>query len=138
MSNLWFHTGDLGRFDADGYLFFEGRKKELIRRAGEMVSPVTIELGALKHPAIADCAAVGVPDPILEEEIKLVVVRRSAVLPADIVAFLAHSLPRHMLPRYIEFVSEIPKTPTQKVQRFKLSGLSAAVHDLKQRAAPAP
>jgi acyl-CoA synthetase (AMP-forming)/AMP-acid ligase II len=134
-SNLWFHTGDLGRFDGDGYLFFEGRKKELIRRAGEMISPVTIELSALRHPAIADCAAVGVPDPILEEEIKLVVVQRSEVRPAEIVAFLADVLPRHMLPRYVEFVSEIPKTPTQKVQRFKLTGITQAVHDLKHPAA---
>ena len=131
-SNLWFHTGDLGRFDKDGFLYFEGRKKELIRRAGEMISPVAIELNALKHAAIADCAAVGVPDAILEEEIKLVVVQRTAVEPREIADFLSQTLPRHMLPRYVEFVSEIPKTPTQKVQRFKLNGLSAAVHDLKR------
>jgi crotonobetaine/carnitine-CoA ligase len=134
-SNLWFHTGDLGRFDSEGFLFFEGRKKELIRKAGEMISPVTIELAALKHPAVADCAAVGVPDAILDEEIKLVVVQRNEVEPQAIVAFLALTLPRHMLPRYIQFTSEIPKTPTQKVQRFKLVNLPVPLLDMKQAAA---
>ncbi len=65
----------------------------------------------------------------------LVVVQRSAVRPDEIVAFLAGSLARHMLPRYVEFVSEMPKTPTQQVQRFKLAGLTRAVYDLKHAAA---
>lgn len=134
-SNFWFHTGDLGRFDDDGFLYFEGRTKELIRRAGEMISPVTIELCALKHPAVADCAAVGVPDPILEEDIKLVVVPRHGVEPGAILEFLGQSLPRHMLPRYVQFVTEIPKTPTQKVQRFKLLKLPEPVHDTKEASA---
>jgi len=132
--NFWFHTGDLGRFDEDGFLYFEGRKKELIRRAGEMISPVTIELEALKYESVADCAAVGVPDPIMEEEIKLVVVARDELAPADLAAFLAQSLPKHMLPRYVEFMAQIPKTPTQKVQRFKLAQISNATHDLKAKA----
>lgn len=133
-SNFWFHTGDLGRFDGEGFLYFEGRKKELIRRAGEMISPVAIELCALKHEAVADCAAVGVPDPVMEEEIKLVVVRRAEVEPADLAGFIAQALPKHMVPRYVEFADQIPKTPTQKVQRFKLVACGAATHDLKRRA----
>ncbi|WP_326542640.1 AMP-binding protein [Pseudorhodoferax sp.] len=133
--NWWFHTGDLGRFDADGFLFFEGRKKELIRRGGEMISPVAIELSALKHAGVADCAAVGVPDAIVDEEIKLCVVARAELAPGEICGFLAERLPRHMVPRYIQFVPEIPKTPTQKVQRFKLGGLPEPVHDMK-RASP--
>ena len=132
-SNLWFHTGDLGRFDADGFLYFEGRKKELIRRAGEMISPVAIELCALKHSAVADCAAVGVPDLIMEEEVKLVVVARGELQPGVLITFLEQSLPKHMIPRYIEFVQQIPKTPTQKVQRFKLTSVTDATHDLKRR-----
>jgi len=132
-SNFWFHTGDLGRFDEDGFLYFEGRKKELIRRAGEMISPVTIELAALKHECVADCAAVGVPDPIMEEEIKLVVVVRDTLKPTDLASFLAQSLPKHMLPRYVEFMTQIPKTPTQKVQRFKLTQMSDDTYDLKSK-----
>jgi crotonobetaine/carnitine-CoA ligase len=130
MRNLWFHTGDVGRFDADGFLYFEGRTKELIRRAGEMISPVEIELAALRHPRIADCAAVGVKDPLLEEEIKLAVVPQGQIDAAEIVAFLRKILQKHMLPRYIEFVSEIPKTATQKVQRFKLTDISDRTVDL--------
>ncbi|TWG85627.1 crotonobetaine/carnitine-CoA ligase [Cupriavidus gilardii J11] len=131
MDNLWFHTGDLGRFDDEGFLYFEGRKKELIRRGGEMISPVEIELAALKFPQVADCAAVGVADEILEEDIKLVVVRRDGFDADALLAHLRGALPRHMLPRYLEFVSEIPKTPTQKVQRFRLVRNSEATVDLR-------
>jgi crotonobetaine/carnitine-CoA ligase len=135
LENLWFHTGDLGRFDHDGFLFFEGRKKELIRRGGEMISPVEIELAALKFPYLADCAAVGVPDEILEEEIKLVAVCKEGFETAELLAFLRATLPRHMMPRYLEFLAEIPKTPTQKVQRFRLVRNSAQTLDLKSAAA---
>lgn len=131
MDNLWFHTGDLGRFDADGYLYFEGRKKELIRRGGEMISPVEIELAALKFAHIADCAAVGVADDILEEEVKLVIVQREGFEAGALITYLREVLPRHMVPRYLEFVAEIPKTPTQKVQRFRLPGNSAATIDIR-------
>jgi crotonobetaine/carnitine-CoA ligase len=138
LGNLWFHTGDLGRFDADGFLYFEGRKKELIRRGGEMISPVEIELMALKYEHITDCAALGVPDEILEEEVKLVIVKKDGLVVEDLMIFMRESLPRHMVPRYIEFVNEIPKTPTQKVQRFKLPRNSAATLDVGRRgAAPA-
>ena len=134
-SNFWFHTGDRGRFDEDGYLYFVGRKKELIRRGGEMVSPVAIELVALKHPSVADCAAVGVPDDILDEEIKLVIVAKDpqgcAALPAQLAEHLAAQLPKHMRPRYFQFVDAIPKTPTQKVQRFKLVQIQGTIFDSK-------
>jgi acyl-CoA synthetase (AMP-forming)/AMP-acid ligase II len=132
--NLWFHTGDLGRFDAEGFLNFEGRSKDLIRRGGEMISPVEIELAALKHPNIADCAAVGIADPILEEEIKLVVVARDKCDPQEIASFLRRALPRNKVPRYIEFSDVIPKTPTQKIQRFKLTKLSPQSIDLRPAA----
>ena len=133
LGNQWFHTGDLGRFDADGFLYFEGRKKELIRRGGEMISPVEIELMALKYVHIADCAALGVPDEILEEEVKLVLVKKDGLVIDDLMAYLRASLPRHMVPRYVELVTEIPKTPTQKVQRFRLPRNSAATLDVGGR-----
>ncbi len=132
--NLWFHTGDMGRFDTEGFLHFEGRSKELIRRGGEMISPVEIELAALKHPQIVDCAAVGIADPILEQEIKLVIVARGKIEPQDIADFLRCALPRHKVPRYIEFADLIPKTPTQKIQRFKLAKLSPQAIDLSTTA----
>lgn len=130
LTNLWFHTGDFGRFDADGYLYFEGRKKELIRRAGEMISPLSIELVACHHPAIADCAVVGIPDDVLGEEIKLVIVERAPVDHTDLLGFLKARLPRHEVPRYLDFIDRIPKTPTEKIQRFKLKTASPRLVDL--------
>lgn len=130
--NLWFHTGDLGRFDADGYLWFQGRSKELIRRAGEMIAPAEIETRLLKLPGVLDCAAVAVADPILGEEIKVAVVRAGTVeLRAETIrAYLAAHLPAFMLPRYVEFLEALPKTETEKLQRHKLTSLNDEVEDL--------
>jgi carnitine-CoA ligase len=132
--NLWFHTGDLGYFDTDGYLYFRGRIKELIRRGGEMISPVEIET-VLRHlPGVIDCAAVGVDDDILGQEIKVVVVRQDPTLSVlEITQHLAAHLPRFMQARYIEFVQALPKTETEKVQRHKIAHVSGGVIDLNER-----
>ena len=131
--NLWFHTGDRGMFDADGYLYFHGRAKELIRRAGEMISPVEIETQLRGMAGVEDCAAVGVPDPIMGEEIKICVVASSTIGGRQILEYLRPLLPGYMLPRYVEFVSTIPKTETEKVQRNKLQYIEASVEDLGRR-----
>lgn len=130
--NLWFHTGDLGRIDADGYLWFQGRSKELIRRAGEMIAPAEIETRLLKLAGVLDCAAVAVADPILGEEIKVAVVRAgTAELDAETIrTYLAGHLPGFMLPRYVEFLEALPKTQTEKLQRHKLTYLDDRVEDL--------
>lgn len=128
--NLWFHTGDRGSLDADGFLHFHGRLKELIRRSGEMISPVEIETKLRTMPGVLDCAVVGVPDPVQGEEIKVVVVGEGVRAP-DVATFLTGKVPRFMLPRYVEFMAAIPKTETQKIQRFKLQYLNASVIDLK-------
>ena len=94
--NLWFHTGDLGRIDEDGYYYFCGRKKESIRRGGENVTPYEIEKAVCEHPAVAEAAAVGVADDILGEEIKVYVVcrpGRSASGP-EVAAWCEARLPR--------------------------------------------
>src|SRR5690606_11544924 len=121
----WLYTGDRGFLDEDGYLYFDGRLKELIRRAGEMISPTEIEQQMLKHPSVKDCAVVGVPDDITGEEVKAVIVAREQVAPDDLLAFLDGRIPRYMMPRYFTFVSEIPKTETQKIKRHELSKLDA-------------
>lgn len=128
--NFWFHTGDMGRFDNDGFLHFEGRVKELIRRGGEMISPQEIELALLKHPAISDCAVVGVPDDILGEEIKAAVVVSDTMAAEAVRSSLKGRVPNYALPRYVEFVDTIPKTATEKVERHKLQGLSPSAVDL--------
>lgn len=128
--NLWFHTGDLGRFDSDGYLFYHGRLKELIRRSGEMISPVEVETCLRRMPLVRDCAVVAVADAIVGDEIKAVLVCDSPIEPSDVREFLKPLLPVFMLPRYIEFLSFIPKTETEKIQRNKLQYLNEKVHDL--------
>jgi len=132
--NLWFHTGDQGCFDADGYLYFRGRIKELIRRGGEMISPVEIETVLRRLSGVIDCAAVGVDDDILGQEIKVVVVSETPTLsPVEITKHLAEHLPRFMHPRYVEFVQMLPKTETEKIQRHKIAHLNDTVIDLQGR-----
>lgn len=129
--NLWFHTGDRGHVDADGYVFFHGRIKELIRRGGEMVSPVELETVLRKMPGVADCAAVGIEDAVMGQEIKVVVVPAGeAVAPASVIDFLRERVPGFMLPRYVELAPAIPKTETEKVQRHKIAYVDARVHDM--------
>ena len=134
-ANLWFHSGDLGEYDADGFLYYHGRIKELIRRGGENISPIEIESSLIHMDGIADCAIVGVPDPVMDEEIKAVVVRGGAVTPDDIIAFLSERFPRYMLPRYVEFVEDIPKTANEKVRREMIKGIDAPVIDLGAKSA---
>lgn len=129
--NLWFHTGDRGHIDADGYVFFHGRIKELIRRGGEMVSPVELETVLRKMAGVADCAAVGVEDAVMGQEIKVVVVpAEEALAPTAVVDFLRDRLPGFMIPRYVEFAAAVPKTETEKVQRHKIAYVDASVHDM--------
>ena len=127
--NFWFHTGDVGSFDADGYLYFHGRTKELIRRGGEMVSPQELEARLLKLPGVTDCAVVGIADPIMGEEVKAVVV----VLPdfdlADVRLHLADQVPSYMLPRFVERVETIPRTQTEKILRRELQYVDERVID---------
>lgn len=129
--NFWFHTGDSGSFDADGYLYFHGRLKEIIRRGGENISPFDIETTLLDHPDVRDAAVVGVPDPIFGEEIKAVVVAERPMPPGEVRAFLATRVARFMLPRFVQFVPAIPKTETQKIQRHLLRSMTDDVHDLQ-------
>lgn len=129
--NFWFHTGDAGMKDDDGFLYFLGRLKEIIRRGGENISPFELETALLAHPDIEDAAVVGVPDPIFGEEIKAVIVTKRAFDPRDVGRFLEGRVPTFMLPRYVQFASAIPKTETQKIQRRQLQENTAGVVDLK-------
>lgn len=129
--NLWFHSGDLGSYDEDGFLYYHGRAKELIRRSGEMISPVEIETALMQMPGLDDCAVVAVPDEINGDEIKAVIVSGAVRDPNTIIAFLDGRLAPFMQPRYIEFVDTIPRTETEKIQRVKLQYLDDRVHDLR-------
>jgi len=128
--NFWFHTGDVGSFDTDGYLYFHGRTKELIRRGGEMVSPQELEDRLLKLKGVLDCAIVGVADPIMGEEIKAVVVTDGSLNLLEVRRHLAEHVPSYMLPRYAEEVATIPRTQTEKILRRELQYVDHRVTDL--------
>ena len=118
----WFHTQDLGRLDADGYLTFVGRSGDVIRRRGENISALEVEQAVETHPAVLEAAAIGVPSELTEEDVMVCVVPRpgAAVGAADLVAHLDGRLAAHMIPRYVRFVDHLPRTPTEKVEKFRL------------------
>jgi carnitine-CoA ligase len=120
--NLWFHTGDYVTRDADGYYYFVDRKKDVIRRRGENLAPYDVESVLNTHPAVFESVVIGVPSPLGEEDVKAFVRLRpgATVEPEPLFRFLAEKLPFFMVPRYLEFVDEIPKTANQKAQRYLL------------------
>lgn len=120
----WFHTGDRGWVDEDGYLYFVDRLKDVIRRRGENISPVEIERAAVEHPAVAVAAAVGVPSDLAggEEDVALYVLLRAggSVEPAELRDFCAARLAAFMVPRYVGIPAELPWTETQRVRKVAL------------------
>ncbi len=134
--NLWFHTGDAGYFDDQGYLYFVDRLGDRIRRRAENISSHDVEAAAMLHPAVAECAAVGVASEYeSDDDIKLcVVLRRDASLdPREILLFLGAKLPHFMVPRYIEFLDALPRTPTNKIKKNELrgAGIGGGIWDRK-------
>ena len=122
--NLWFHTGDYVVRDADGYYYFVDRKKDVIRRRGENLAPYDVESVLNRHPAVFESVVVGVPSPLGEEDVKAFVLLKpgAEVAPRELFEFCVAHLPFFMVPRYLEFVTEIPKTANQKAQRYVLRG----------------
>src|SRR5215467_693541 len=116
----WFLTGDLGYVDEDGWLYFVDRKKDIIRRGGENVSSLLVEKALAEHPLVAEVAVVGIPDAVLGQEIKAFVVTRGAVTEEELRAFAAARLARFQVPRLWEFRGSLPKTPTQRIEKYKL------------------
>jgi long-chain acyl-CoA synthetase len=118
----WLSTGDLGYRDAEGYYFITGRLKELIIKGGENIAPREIDEALLRHPAVLECAAVGVPDPDYGQEILACVVLKPGehCSEDDLRAHCLRELGRYKSPRYLRFVNELPKGASGKVQRLKL------------------
>lgn len=118
-------TGDLGRQDADGYFWFQGRSDDVITSAGYRIGPGEIEDCLMKHPAVALAAAVGVPDPVRTEAVKAFLVlkpdrRGTPELAREIQDFVKTRLAAHEYPRHVEFVDALPMTATGKVMRREL------------------
>ncbi len=120
--NLWFHTGDRGYLDSDGYLYFVDRKKDVIRRRGENISAYEVEQILARHPAVAEVAAYPVRSELSEDEVMITVVRQAgkALDAAALINFCAENMAYFMVPRYVEFVDALPKTMTEKVEKFRL------------------
>ena len=120
--NGWFHTGDAGRVDEDGNLYFVDRLKDTIRRRGENISSLEVETEVAAHPAVREAAVVPVPSELGEDEVMAVVSLRpgQAMEPAALLAFLEPRLARFMIPRYVRIVDALPKTPTEKVEKHRL------------------
>lgn len=118
----WFCTGDRGRLDADGYLWFVDRKKEAIRRRGENVSAYEVELILSAHPAILEAAAIAVPSELSEDEVMVYLVRRpgAQVTHEEVIRFADARMSHFMVPRFVEFVDALPKTATEKIEKYKL------------------
>jgi crotonobetaine/carnitine-CoA ligase len=121
--DLWFHTGDLGRFDADGFMYFVGRRKDVIRRRGENVSCFEVETTMSAAEGVLECAALGIPDEIGgEEEILLLVVPKVNTVPSP--ESIAHhakaQLARFARPRFLRIIREMPHTPTGKVAKHQI------------------
>jgi crotonobetaine/carnitine-CoA ligase len=121
--NGWFHTGDAFTYDADGNYYFVDRIKDAIRRRGENISSFEVEALVNQHPDVVESAALAVPSEYAEDEVKVCVVLRDGadVEHRELLEFLMPRMPKFMVPRYIEFVTELPKTEgTMRTRKFQL------------------
>ena len=122
--NLWYHSGDLGFLDEDGYVHFVGREAHRIRRRGENVSAFEVEKAITAHEAVVDCACVGVPSDLGEEDIKAYVQVSAPVEPQAPVERCRERIAYFKAPLDIEFVEDFPRTMTRN---------EIARHDLRER-----
>jgi crotonobetaine/carnitine-CoA ligase len=123
MKDGWLHTGDLGRADSRGFLYFMGRSKDIIRRSGENLAAAEVEDVLRSHPRILDAAVLAVPDAERGEEVKAYVLpvageSEATLSPDEIVAFCAERLASFKVPRYFEYrTADFPRTPTMRIQK---------------------
>ena len=115
----WLFTGDLGRMDEDGFLYFVDRKKDVIRRRGENISSQEVEDVIKRHSDVVDCAVIAVPSDLGEDEVKVYVSPRpgSDLAPEDVVYWCAEHLAYFKVPRYVEFRADLPRTPSLRVRK---------------------
>lgn len=132
----WIKTGDLGRFDKSGYLFFEGRKSDSLRRRGENVSAWEVERIIVQHPEIEECALIGVPSGLGagDEDLKIFVkLMPSANLDElDLIKWCEGEMPYFQIPRYVVLTNELPKTPSQRIRKAELSKATDDCWDLQE------
>jgi crotonobetaine/carnitine-CoA ligase len=136
--NLWFHTGDALRMDEQGWFYFVDRYKDALRRRGENISSYEVETAILSHAAVVEVAVIGVPAPGVEageDEVMAYLVTREATTPQSVWEWCEQRIPAFAVPRFLRFVDELPKTPSQRVQKARLRGLGIT-GDTHDRSAP--
>jgi long-chain acyl-CoA synthetase len=124
--NGWLHTGDMGRLDADGFLYIVERKKDLIIRGGFNIYPREVEEVLYAHPAVAEAAVVGTRDTVMGEDVLAFVVPKPGTAPtaADLMAFCQERLAKYKCPKQVRFLDTLPKSPIGKILRKELRALS--------------
>lgn len=134
----WLHTGDNAWMDPDGFYYFVDRKKDIVRRRGENISSLEVERIIEQHPVVLEAAVIGVPSELTDEDVLAYVVPLNSddVQPQDIVAWCGKHLAPFKIPRFVEFIGQLPKTPTSKIQKAKLRALppGAARYDAEASA----
>ncbi len=122
----WFHTGDVGRMDADGYFYIVDRKKDLIIRGGMNIYPREIEEVVYKHPKVLEVAVIGVPDEMRGEEVKVFVSPKEGeeIVPEEIHEFISEHMAKYKWPKFVEVLDELPKGPTGKILKRELRALA--------------
>jgi carnitine-CoA ligase len=122
----WFHTGDLAYMNEEGYIFFAGRKKDMVRRGGENISSMEVESVFLSHPKVKEAAVLSVPDEVRGEEVKIYLQlvegeTAKSIHPEEFVEYCSKRLAPFKVPRYYEYVDDLPVTPASgKVEKYKL------------------
>lgn len=119
--NLWLHSGDRGHIE-NGWFFFDDRATDSLRRRGENISSFEVEKFAMRHPAVSEAIAVAAPAEVGEDEVWVLVTLREghALTPEELLKHCAAHMPYFMVPRYIDIVEDFPRTPTAKVEKYKL------------------
>ncbi|MGB5860480.1 ATP-dependent acyl-CoA ligase [Pseudomonas aeruginosa] len=135
MRNMWFHTGDIGKFDDDGFFYFVDRKKDYLRRRGENISSFEMEAAFAVHPDLAEVAVHAVPSDKGEDDVKVTAVlhQGARLTPEELFHWATDSVPYYALPRYIEFRDSLPKNPQGRVLKYQLrdEGRTANTWDLE-------
>jgi crotonobetaine/carnitine-CoA ligase len=120
--DLWFHTGDYLFYDEDGYFYFVDRKKDALRRRGENISSFEVEKVIRSHPKVFECAAVGVHSDIGEDEVMVCLTLKPGeeLAPEELISHCEANMAYFMVPRYLRFMKALPKTATERVQKYQL------------------
>jgi crotonobetaine/carnitine-CoA ligase len=135
MKNMWFHTGDIGKFDEDGFFYFVDRKKDYLRRRGENISSFEVESAFSNHPAIAEVAVHAVLSDKGEDDVKVTAILHEGteLTEEELFFWATEAVPYYALPRYIEFRKEFPKNPQGRILKYQLrdEGKTASTWDLE-------